>query len=60
MNASVASQNKRREKICTARYWGGLRNKYGEHLVNLCESNIPIYSELVRTELYFLLKVQVT
>ena len=59
MNASVASQNKRREKICRARYSGGLRNKYGEHLVNLCESNIPVCSEVVRTGLYFLLKVQI-
>ena len=27
-------------KKCIARYSKGLRNRYGEHLVNLCESNI--------------------
>ena len=26
-------------KKCIARYSKGLRNRYGEHLVNLCESN---------------------
>ena len=40
MNASVASQSKRREENCTGRYLRGLRSKNGEHLVNLRESNI--------------------
>ena len=38
---SVAIQSKRWEDNCTGRYSRPLRNEYGEHLVNLCESNIP-------------------
>ena len=40
MNGSVDSQSKRREENCRRRYPIGLRNQYGEHHVNLCESNI--------------------
>ena len=40
MNASVASQSKRQEKNCPGRYSRRLRNQNGEHLVNLCESDI--------------------
>ena len=40
MEASVASQNKRREKNFTGRYSRVLRNQNEEHSVNLCESNI--------------------
>ena len=40
MNASAASQRKRLQENCTRRYSRGLRNQNGEHLVNLCESNI--------------------
>ena len=35
MNTSVASQNKRREENCTGRYSRGLKNKNGEHVVNI-------------------------
>ena len=31
---------KRREGNCTEKYLRGLRNKNGEHLANICESNI--------------------
>ena len=62
MNASVASQSKRREENCTERYLRESRNQNGEYLVNLYESDIletshSLYSEL---EFYFLLKVQMT
>ena len=40
MNASVASQSKRQEKNCPGNYSRRLRNQNGEHLVNLCESDI--------------------
>ena len=40
MNASVASQSKRREENCRAKYSRKLRNQNGEHPVNLYESNI--------------------
>ena len=48
MNASFTSHNKRRKENCTGRYSGGLRKKNGERLVNLCESNTAVYSELAR------------
>ena len=31
---------KRREETCAKRHLKGLKNQNGEHLVNLCESNI--------------------
>ena len=40
MNASVASQSKRRGENCAEMNSIGLRNQNGEHLLNLCESNI--------------------
>ena len=40
MNADIARQIKRREEHCTGRYSRGLMIQNGEHLVNLCESNI--------------------
>ena len=56
MNASIASQNKRREENCTGRCSRRLRNQNGGHLASLCKSNIletqvifPIASELART-----------
>ena len=62
MNASVASQSKRREENCIERYLRESRNQNGEYLVNLYELDIletsySLYSEL---EFYFLLKVQMT
>ena len=39
-NARVASQIKKQEKNCTRRYLRELRNQNGEHLVDICESNI--------------------
>ena len=41
MNADIARQIKRREEHCTGRYSRGLVNQNGEHLVNICESNVP-------------------
>ena len=40
MNASIASQSKRREENSTGRSSRGFRNQNGKHLLNLCESNI--------------------
>ena len=40
MNAVIARQIKRREEHCTGRYSRGLMIQNGEHLLNLCESNI--------------------
>ena len=40
MNASVAMPAKRREETCTGEYLWELNNQNGEHLVNVCESNI--------------------
>ena len=41
---------KRREGNCTNKYLRGLRNQNGDHLVNICESNIieTQVSELAR------------
>ena len=58
MDASVASQSKRREGNCTGWYSTGLRNQNVEHLVNLCESNI-LETKVNYQELYFMLKVQI-
>ena len=54
----------KRQENCAGRYSKDLKNKNGEHLVSLCESNnletqviFPIVSQ---PELYFLLKIQIT
>ena len=41
---------KRREENCTGKGSRGLRNQDGEHLVNLCQSNIleTTYNQLAR------------
>ena len=44
------------EKTFTGRYSRGLWNQNGEHLVNLCESNI-LETQVIQPERYFLLKV---
>ena len=36
----MPAKAKDRKKNSTSRYSRGLRNQNGEHLVNLCESNI--------------------
>ena len=68
MNASVASQSKRRAENCPGRYSRGLKNRNGEHLVNPSESNILKTQAIFLTafivnkypELYFRMKVQIT
>ena len=64
MNADIAGQIKRREEHCTGRYLRGLMIQNGEHLVNLCESNIlkaqVTFLKVNYPELYFILKVQIT
>ena len=40
MNESVASPSKRREENYSGKYSRELSNQNGEHLLNLCESNI--------------------
>ena len=55
---------KRPEGNFTERYLTGIKNKNGEHLVNICESNIleryAIPSELARTLFPVELKAQMT
>ena len=48
----------RLEENCTGRYSRGLRNKTGEHLVNVWESNI-LETQVNQPERYVLLKVQI-
>ena len=56
MNVRVASQSKRREG---ERYSRRLWNQNGQHVLNLCESNI-LETQVNYSEVNFLLKVQTT
>ena len=40
MNSSVARRKLHRKGNCTEKYFRELRDQNGEHLVNICESNI--------------------